>query len=324
MKIGFIGLGRMGFNMSLRLMQHDHQVVGFDVDSSTVKKLEEKGAESAYSINELVNKLDINKSDDKKTDDNNQKNDNQKIGEKEFNNQKIVWLMLPAGKITEDAMKEVLKFLDAGDIIINGANSFYQNAEKHDAWCKEKGVHFFDVGVSGGVWGLKRGYPLMIGGPKDQYEFIEPLMKSLSTDKGYKYFGPAGSGHFVKSVHNIIEYTYLQGLAEGVELLSKFKHKIKLDEATEGWQDSSVIRSWLLDLTTIALRREDFKEISSDIGSVTINELEATKKAVNGYAPAFDEAVKVRKSQDGKFILGKRVISAVRNEFGGHAVKKKE
>jgi 6-phosphogluconate dehydrogenase len=210
-----------------------------------------------------------------------------------------------------------------GDVLINGANSFYKNAERHAGWCKKQGVHFFDCGVSGGVWGLKNGYPLMIGGPKAQYKLVEPFMKSLSTKHGYQYFGPAGSGHFVKSVHNIVEYVYLQGLAEGVELLSRFKHPINLSQATEGWQDSSVVRSWLLDLTTVALRRKDFQKIGTEISSVTTEELMATKKSVQGYAPAFDVAVNIRKSKGKKFSLGKRTISAVRNEFGGHAVKKK-
>jgi 6-phosphogluconate dehydrogenase len=299
MKLGMIGLGRMGYNMVERLLIKKHSVVAYNRSPDKVKSIAKKGAIPAYSVQELINKLGKGK--------------------------KIVWLMLPAGKITDINIKEVLKYMSKGDIIINGANSFYQNAEKHDKWCKSKGIHFFDCGVSGGVWGLKNGYPLMIGGPKDQYKHIEPFMKSLSTKNGYKFFGPAGSGHFVKSVHNIVEYVYLQGLAEGVELLSKFKHPIKLSEATEGWQDSSVVRSWLLDLTTIALRRPDFKKIGTKIGSVTIEELQDTKKAVHGYAPAFDVAVKIRKSKglaERKFKLGKRTIAAVRNEFGGHAVKK--
>jgi len=295
MKIGFIGLGKMGFNMSLRLLKNGHKVVCYDVNSTSTKKLARKGGEAAFSIEEFINKL---------------------------SKRKIVWLMLPAGKVTDNMIKEILPLLKRGDIIINGANSFYKNAEKHNLWCKKRGVYFFDVGVSGGVWGLKNGYPLMIGGPKNQYKYVEPFMKSLSTKKGYKYFGPAGSGHFVKSVHNIIEYIYLQGIAEGVELLSKFKHKVKIDDAFEGWENSSVVRSWLVELTTKALRRPDFKKIGTEIGSVTIEELQQTKKSVKGYAPAFDEAVKIRKSKGRKFKLGKRVISAVRNEFGGHAVQR--
>ena len=295
MKIGFIGLGRMGYNMVLRLLEKEHNVVAYNRSSEKVDDVVKKGAEGAYSIKELVEKLD---------------------------EQKIVWLMLPAGEITDENMKEVLPLLNKGDILINGANSFYENAEKHDSWCKEKGIHFFDVGVSGGVWGKENGYPLMIGGDESVYSVIEPFMKSLSTEKGYKFFGPAGSGHFVKSVHNIVEYVYLQGIAEGMELLSKFKHPIKLDEATEGWQDSSVVRSWLLDLTTIALRRKDFKNIKPHVGSVTIDELEATVKSVKGHAMAFEQAVKERRSKMNHFVLGKRVISAIRNEFGGHSVKK--
>jgi 6-phosphogluconate dehydrogenase len=296
MKIGFIGLGRMGYNMVLRLRKKNHSVVAYNRSPQKTRAVMKKGAHGAFSIPELMSKL---------------------------GKRKIVWLMLPTGKITDDNIKEVLKYMKKGDIVINGANSFYKNAERHDKWCRKRGVHFFDVGVSGGVWGLKNGYPLMIGGPKNQYKYVEPFMKSLSTKKGYKYFGPAGSGHFVKSVHNIVEYTYLQGIAEGVELLSKFKHKINLDEATEGWQDSSVVRSWLIDLTTVALRRKDFKNIGTKISSVTTEELMNTKKAVRGYTPAFDEAVRVRSMGGSKFSLGRRVISAIRNEFGGHKVKKK-
>jgi 6-phosphogluconate dehydrogenase len=302
MKIGFIGLGRMGYNMVIRLAKKGHHVVAYNRSKEKVDEVVLKGTklsgsiDGAYSIKELIDTLD---------------------------ERKIIWLMLPTGNITDENMKEVLELLHKGDILINGANSFYQNAERHDGWCKEKGVHFFDCGVSGGVWGLQNGYPLMIGGDESVYSIVEPFMKSLSTERGYKFFGPAGSGHFVKSVHNIVEYVYLQGIAEGMELLSKFKHPIKLDEATEGWQDSSVVRSWLIDLTTKALRREDFDKIGTNIGSVTIEELQQTKEAVNGYTPAFDDAVMIRRSSGENFALGKRVISAVRNEFGGHAVEKK-
>lgn len=162
----------------------------------------------------------------------------------------------------------------------------------------------------------------MIGGPKSQFKYIKPFLKALAPKKGYGYFGPTGSGHYVKSVHNIIEYVYLQGLAEGIELLTKFKHPIDLKKATEVWAPASVINSWLLDLTNTALNRPDFKKIKTKIGSVTIDELQKTKKAVKGYAPAFDVAVKIRKDKTNKFRLGKRIIAAVRKEFGGHAVEK--
>jgi len=295
MRIGFIGLGRMGFGMSERFLKYKIKVVAYNRSPDKVKKIAKKGAIPAYTVDELVNKLP---------------------------KRKIVWLMLPAGKTTDGMIKKVLPKLNKGDILIDGANDFYKNAEKHDKMCKRYGVKFFDCGVSGGVWGLKNGFTLMIGGPKKDFKKIEPLCKALAPEKGYGYFGPAGSGHFVKSVHNIVEYVYLQGLAEGVELLSKFKHKIKIDKATEVWGPASVVRSWLLDLTTKALRRSDFKKIGTEIGSVTIQELRDTMKSVKGFAPAFDVAVKIRKDKSKKFTLGKRTIAAVRNEFGGHKVVK--
>ena len=295
MKIGFIGLGRMGYGMVERLLKHNFDVVAYNRSPQKVKQIAKKGAIPAYNLKELVDKLP---------------------------KRKIIWLMLPAGKPTGSIVKKLIKILKKGDIIIDGANDFYQNAEKHNKWCKKYKIHFFDCGVSGGVWGLKNGYTLMIGGSKSQFKRIEPFCKALSPKGGYGYFGPAGSGHFVKSVHNIVEYVYLQGLAEGVELLNKFKHPIKLDKATSVWGPASVINSWLLDLTTKALKRKDFKKIGTEIGSVTIEELNKTKKAVKGYTPAFDIATKIRKDKTKRFSLGKRTIAAVRNEFGGHAVKK--
>lgn len=295
-EVGMIGLGRMGMGMSERLLKSNIRVVGYNRDLKEVNKLKKKRGIGAHSIEELVNNLKSKK--------------------------KVVWLMLPAGKVSDDMIKQLIPLLNKGDIIVNGANSFYENAEKNDKWCKKKGINFFDAGVSGGVHGLKRGYALMLGGPKKEFKHIEPLCKALAPDNGYGYFGPVGSGHFVKSVHNIVEYVYLQGIAEGVELLDNFKHDIDLAKATEVWKNNSVIASWLVELSNKALKRKDFKKIKPNIGSVTIEELQDTKKAVRGYAPAFDVAVKIRKDKSKKFKLGKRTIAAVRNEFGGHEVKK--
>ena len=164
----------------------------------------------------------------------------------------------------------------------------------------------------------------MIGGPKSQFKFIEQFCKALAPENGYGHFGTAGAGHFVKSVHNIVEYVYLQGLAEGVELLSRFKQPIDLKKATAVWEPASVVRSWLLELTTIALKRPDFKAIGPINKSVTLKELKQTVKAVKGYAPAFGIAAKIRKDKSKKFILGKKIIAATRREFGGHAVTKKK
>lgn len=296
MRLGFIGLGRMGFNMVERLLKRKIPVVAYNRSPGKVRQIAKKGAIPAYTIDELVKKLP---------------------------GKRIIWLMLPAGKPADLMIKKLLPLLNKDDIIIDGANDFYQNAEKHKKLCDKYHVHFFDCGVSGGIWGLKNGYTLMVGGPKSQFKHIEPFCKALAPKKGYGYFGAAGSGHFVKSIHNIVEYVYLEGLAEGIELLSRFKHPIDIRKATEVWQPASVIRSWLLDLTNTALKRQEFKKIGPKISSVTIDELRKTKKAVKGYAPAFDVAARIRQDKSNKLLLGKRVIAAVRKEFGGHAVEKK-
>ncbi len=297
MKIGFVGLGRMGMGMVERMEKHGMDVVAYNRTAAKTRIAATKGAAAAYSLEEMVRKLP---------------------------SRKIVWIMLPAGDATETMIRNVLAMLKPGDIIIDGANDFYENAERYSKLCSRKGVKFFDAGVSGGIWGLQNGFTIMVGGPQQDFKTIEPFCRALAPKGGYAYFGPAGSGHFVKSVHNIVEYTYLQGLAEGVELLSRFKHPIDIAKATSTWEPASVVRSWLLELTTRALRRKDFKDIGTAIGSVTIDELQSTKDAVHAYAPAFDVAVAIRKDRSGKFSLGKRTIAAVRNEFGGHAVELKK
>jgi 6-phosphogluconate dehydrogenase len=295
MKIGFVGLGRMGFHMVERLLLKKHKVVAYNRSSDKTKKISKKGAEAVFSLEELAGKL----------------------GKK-----KIIWLMLPAGKVTDDTIKKLLKLLTKGDIIINGANSYYQNAQRQSKLCKKYGIHLFDAGVSGGVWGLTRGYALMVGGPKSQFKYIEPFCKTLAPKNGYGYFGTVGMGHYVKSVHNVVEYVMMEGLAEGMELL----HRKKLDyvKAAKVWQPASIVTSSLLDWTVMAMQRPDFKKISTKINSVTIEELEHTVKSVRGFAPGFEKARQIRCcTPDRKFGLGKRIIAAIRREFGGHAVTKK-
>ena len=296
MKLGFIGLGRMGFNMVQRLLRHNLKVVVYNRSPDKTKLIAKKGAIPSFSVEELIGKLE---------------------------NKKIIWLMLPAGKVTDDMIKKILHLLNKDDIVVDGANDFYENAERHAKLCKKYNVHFFDCGVSGGIFGLKNGYTIMVGGPKNQFRHIEPFCKALAPKNGYAYFGNNGAGHFVKSVHNIVEYIYLQGLAEGIELLTSFKQKIDLKKATKVWQPASVVRSWLLNLANTALNREDFQKILPINKSVTIDELKKTVKAVNGYAPAFDIAAKIRLDKSNKFVLGKRLIAATRREFGGHSVEKK-
>jgi len=296
MKIGFIGLGRMGFPMVERLLKHKISVVAFNRSPEKTIKIAKKSATPSFSYAELISKLP---------------------------KRKIIWIMLPAGIVTETAVKELIALLKKDDVIINGANDFFKNAQMHDEWCKKKGIHYFDIGVSGGIWGLKNGYTLMIGGPQQQFKKIEPLCKILAPKNGYGLFGNVGSGHFVKSVHNIVEYIYLQGLAEGMELLSNYPEKISLQKASQVWQPASVIRSWLLDLTNVALSRKDFKDIEPKINSVTLQELKQTVDAIKGNAPSFRVAAQMRQDTSNSFILGKKIIAAVRREFGGHVVEKK-
>ncbi len=295
MRVGLVGLGRMGFNMAERLLKHKIDVVAYNRSPEKTKEIAKKGAVPAFSLEDFISKL---------------------------KRRRIIWLMLPAGEPTDEMIKQLLPMLNRKDIIVDGANDFYGNAEKHDKWCRECGIVFFDCGVSGGIWGLKNGYTVMAGGPKEEFGQIEPLCRALAAKGAYAYFGEAGSGHFVKSVHNIIEYIYLQGLAEGIEMLSKFKQPIDIAKAVSVWRPASVINSWLLDLAGDAITRGDFEELSPKIGSVTIEELKKTKEATAAYAPAFDVAVRIREDESGKFALGKKAIAAIRREFGGHEVVK--
>ncbi len=297
MKLGMIGLGRMGLHMSQRLHEHGLTVVGYNRSPEKVEQLIELGAEGAFSIEELLAKLD---------------------------DRKILWLMLPAGAVTDTMIQQLLPLLSAGDIIINGANAFFKEAQQQSQWCEARGVHLFDAGVSGGVHGLTRGYALMIGGPQEQFGVIEDAVKALAPAGGYGYFGEVGAGHFVKSVHNIIEYVFLQGLAEGFDLLSRYPGGIDLLAAAKTWQPASIVSSALLDWAVDALEQDDFDELSPRIGSVTLEELTKTVQAVDATdaAQAFMHARDVRLSPDDQFVLGKKIIAGIRREFGGHGVTK--
>lgn len=295
--IGIIGLGRMGYHMAERLLKHGHTVVVYNRTATKSRSLAKKGAIATFDIQECIHKLDAKK--------------------------RIIWLMLPAGEVTDALLDQILPLLNKGDIVVNGANSFYKNAQRQAKKAAKYGVHLFDAGVSGGIHGLARGYALMIGGPKNQFKYLEPFAKSLAPAGGYGYFGEVGAGHYVKSVHNIVEYVYMQGLAEGVELLNGFKQPIDYAKAARVWQPASIVSSALLDWMVDALGRKDFKNISTDIGSVTLEELTDTVRSVKGFAPAFEVAREIRLDKGKKFTLGKRIIAAIRREFGGHGVVKK-
>lgn len=299
--IAMIGLGRMGYNMALRLANGKKHVVVWNRSTDKTKEIaKKKYITGAETIEELV----------------------QSFGRKK----RIIWLMLPAGDVTREMITQLLPCLKKGDIIINGANAFYKEAQEQALECNKVGVHYFDAGVSGGIHGLKRGYALMIGGPKNQFKYIEPFVKILAPKQGYGYFGPVGSGHFVKSVHNIVEYVFMEGLAEGAELLGDFEHKINVLQAFKAWQPASIVSSSLLDWAVQAMERPDFKRLEPNIMSVTLGELTDTVEAVKGsqYAKAFHVSKGVRCcSPEDEFVDGKRLIAGIRREFGGHEVTKK-
>ena len=232
MELGMIGLGRMGGNMAQRLLNGGHRIVAYDRSVESVQALAHQGAAGASSIADLVAQLTVPRG---------------------------VWVMVPAGDPTESTIKEVALALSPGDTVVDGGNSNYKESIRRAAELREQGISFLDAGTSGGVWGLKEGYSLMVGGDQDAFQRLEPVFQTLAPglDQGYGYVGPAGAGHFVKMVHNGIEYGMMQAYAEGFELM-KAKEELGLDltHIAEIWRHGSVVRSWLLDLTAAALKED--------------------------------------------------------------------
>jgi len=301
MKIAMIGLGKMGGNMATRLLRNNIEVVGFDFNADTVSTLANKeGLIPATSVQEAVSKLD---------------------------GQKIVWLMLPSGDITENQIKDLIQMLSKGDIIIDGGNSNYKDSQRRGALLAEHGIGFMDSGTSGGVWGLDNGYCLMVGATKEVADVLTPILKALAPadDRGWAHVGPVGSGHFTKMIHNGIEYGMMQAMAEGLDLI-KGKEEFNLDlaEITELWRHGSVVRSWLLDLTADALKGDqqlqDIAPYVADSGEGRWTVMEAVEQGVA--TPVLTSALQARfRSQDATGYSYK-LLSMMRNGFGGHAVMK--
>ena len=301
MKLAMIGLGKMGGNMAARLLRHKIEVVGFDFNQEFVNNLVEKeGMIGATSVADAVSKLE---------------------------GQKIVWMMLPAGDITENQIKDLITLLNKGDIIVDGGNSNYKHSQRRGAMLAEHGIGFMDSGTSGGSWGLDNGYCLMVGATPEVAEAVTPLLKALApaAHRGWAHVGPMGSGHFTKMLHNGIEYGMMQALAEGLDLL-KGKEEFNLDLAqiTELWRHGSVVRSWLLDLTADALKADQTLDgvapYVADSGEGRWTVVEAVEQGIA--APVLTSALQARfRSQDANGYSYK-LLSMMRNGFGGHAVKK--
>jgi 6-phosphogluconate dehydrogenase len=300
MQLGLIGLGKMGANMAERLRLGGHQVVGFDFNAEAVAKLTRSGNVGASSLEEMAKKLE---------------------------GRKAVWIMVPQGKPVDETIEKLEALLNPGDILIDGGNSYYKDSIRHHKEVTAKGFQFVDVGTSGGVWGLKEGYSMMVGGDKDPVEYLRPIFETLApaANKGWGHVGPAGAGHFVKMVHNGIEYGLMQAYAEGFTVMEK-KEELNLDlpQIAQIWRYGSVVRSWLLDLTADALAGnptlDGLQAYVADSGEGRWTVFEAFD--LNVSAPVITESVirRIRSREENNFT--DRMLAIMRNEFGGHEVKK--
>jgi 6-phosphogluconate dehydrogenase len=301
MELGMIGLGRMGANMTLRLVRGGHRVVGFDFNPEARQRVEQHGAQSATSLDSLVRKLKP---------------------------PRTLWLMVPAGNATEETVTALLHLLQAGDTIVDGGNSNYKNTQLRSERCTEKRVAYLDCGTSGGIWGLTEGYSMMIGGEASVVARLRPIFETLAPapDRGWGHVGPSGAGHFTKMIHNGIEYGLMQAYAEGFSILQhKAEFGLDLHQVAEIWRDGSVVRSWLLDLTAIALKNnptlDGVAPYVADSGEGRWTVAEAID--LNVPAPAITLALLARLASRDSDSFAAKMLAAMRNQFGGHEIKKK-
>ena len=325
MRLGMVGLGRMGANMTRRLMRGGHEVVVTDLSTDNVKKISGEGAVASSSIDDFVSKL---------------------------GKPKIAWMMVPAGGPTEETVNKLAAKFSTGDILIDGGNSYFKDDVRRAQALKEKGIHYVDVGTSGGVWGLERGYCMMLGGPKDVVQQLDPIFKTLApgrgdiprtpgrekmpgtAEDGYIYCGPAGAGHFVKMVHNGIEYGLMQAYAEGFdifrnaiskELPEQYRYDLNLADIAEVWRRGSVVASWLLDLTAMALAENpslsEYSGFVQDSGEGRWTIQAAIDEAVP--ADVLTAALYVRFRSRQEHTFAEKMLSAMRQKFGGHVEPKK-
>ena len=320
MQIGMVGLGRMGGNMARRLMRGGHEVVAYATDPAAVKQISSQGATGVSTLDDLVARLE---------------------------QPRTAWVMVPAGEATEQVVMELAKRMSRGDVVIDGGNSFYKDDVRRKKMLEPQGIHYIDAGTSGGVWGLERGYCLMIGGPRDVVERLDAIFKTLApgmgsiartpgreklagtAEQGYLYCGPSGAGHFVKMVHNGIEYGLMQSYAEGLDIFKNaaskdlepdLRYDLDLADITEVWRRGSVISSWLLDLTAQALAENptlsNFEGVVADSGEGRWTVMQAVEEGVPADVLSASLYTRFRSRQEHTF--AERVLSAMRHKFGGH------
>ena len=300
MEIGMVGLGRMGGNMAHRLLLAGHRVLTYDREQAAVAASQDLGAVGLTSVEELVAALAV---------------------------PRAVWVMVPAGQPTEDTIDALAPLLQPGDAVLDGGNSFYKDSVRRGEKLASRGIDFIDVGTSGGIWGLTEGYALMVGGNAEAVKRLEPVFHSLAPakDKGYAHAGPTGAGHFVKMVHNGIEYGLMQAYAEGFELMAaKEEFDLDLPKIAESWRNGSVVRSFLLDLTAAALKEEPGLESlqayveDSGEGRWTVQESVDLGVPIPVITASLQQRFRSRQEQP----FGGRLLAALRNRFGGHAVRR--
>jgi 6-phosphogluconate dehydrogenase len=297
MQLGFIGLGRMGANMVRRLLKDGHEIVAYNRSPEKTQEIATEGAIPSFSIAELVEKLA---------------------------KPRTAWIMVPAGAATEAQIAELLEHLEPGDTIVDGGNTNFHDDVRRHAELAKHGIRYVDAGVSGGIWGLANGFCLMVGGEREAVEPLEPVFRSLAPVNGYLHAGPPGAGHYVKMIHNGIEYGMMQAYAEGFEIMHASEYPLDLAAISDLWNHGSVVRSWLLELATLAFKAngEDLAGLKgwvADSGEGRWTVQEAIDRDVPAPIITLALQTRFRSRQDDSY--GAKVLAALRNEFGGHAVK---
>ena len=297
MEIGFIGLGKMGMNMVTRLRQDDHRVVVYDRSTDLIKQAEGQGAVNSSSLQDLISKLA---------------------------KPRTVWVMVPSGAPTEDTIQTLAGLLEPDDTIVDGGNTKFHDDVRRAAELKKKQIHYVDAGTSGGIWGLQVGYCLMVGGDAPIIKRLAPIFTTLAPKDGWAHMGGHGSGHYVKMVHNGIEYSMMQGYAEGFELMSKSEYKLDLGNIADLWMHGSVVRSWLLELAVGALKDdpklEKLKGFVQDSGEGRWMLMDALDKDVP--VPTLSTALFTRFRSRQEESFSEKMLAALRNAFGGHSVRR--
>lgn len=296
MQVGMVGLGRMGANMTERLTRGGHEVVAFDVNPEAVQRVAASGARGASGLPDLVTKLQP---------------------------PRAIWMMVPAGAPVDSTIDSLLPHLQGDDILIDGGNSRWTDSMARSRRVSAAGVHYLDAGTSGGIWGLQVGYCLMVGGARAAFDRVEPIFKTLAPDDGYLYVGPSGSGHYVKMIHNGIEYAMLEAYAEGFDIMHASDYRLDLAAIADLWNHGGVVRSWLLELAAAAFKEnpglEGIRGYVEDSGEGRWTVAEAIDKSIPAPTIALSLLNRFRSREQESF--GDKVIAALRREFGGHAVK---